>query len=143
MTKRIIAGFAAAAFVLAASAGPALAQGEFKVPFPFKAGGLKLSSGDYWVGPGVDGKLVLRHGSSGKESAVPVLERRPQPSPPPEEPELLFHVVGNFEPSYTEYVTEFILAEVRLPGSEVYVLAATKGARQERTIKGRAVEKED
>ena len=45
---------------------------------------------------------------------IVVNRRLPQPNSPLEEPQLIFDVVGNFEPSYTEYVTDFLLAEVWL-----------------------------
>jgi len=143
MNKRIIAVVGAAAFVLAVGVAAASAQGTFKISFEFKAGGQKLSSGEYWIGPREDGKIVLRRESSGKEIAVAVLERTPQPTPPLEEPQLVFHVVGNFEPSYTEYVTEYVLAEIWLPGAEGYVLAVTKGAHQNKTVRGQAAKRSD
>jgi hypothetical protein len=143
MNHRFVAAVAGLSLILAAGASAASAQATFKVPFKFKAGGQSLSSGEYAVGPGADGKLVLRHEATGKETAIAVLKREAPPTPPPAEPQLVFHIVGNFEPSYTEYVTEYILAEAWLPGAEGYVLAATKGAHQNQTVKGQVAKRSD
>ncbi|MBM3311779.1 MAG: hypothetical protein FJY80_09745 [Candidatus Aminicenantes bacterium] len=143
MKRLKIATAAAAVFVLAAGAATASAQGVFKIPFKFKAGGLTLPSGEYWAGPKEDGQVVFRHEGTGKETAVAVLQRQAQPTPPRAEPLLVFHVVGNFEPSYTEYVTEYILAELWLPGAEGFVLAVTKGAHQDKTVQGQVAKRSD
>jgi hypothetical protein len=61
----------------------------------------------------------------------------PKPDTPLAEPALVFDVVGNFEPSYTEYVTEYVLAQIWVPGEQGYLIHLTKGAHQEKVIKGR------
>jgi hypothetical protein len=65
-----------------------------------------------------------------------VNRRLPQPNPPLEEPQLVFDVVGNFEPSYTEYVMDYLLGEMWLPGADGFLVHTTKGAHQRQTIKG-------
>ena len=49
---------------------------------------------------------------------------------------MILDVVGNFEPSYTEYVTDYLLAEVWFPGQEGFLIRSLKGAHQHQTIKG-------
>ena len=127
---------AAAAWVLVAGAAQAFAQGTFKVPFPFQAGGLKLPKGEYRVAQKDDSHITLRQEATGKEFLVPFTKRLAQPSPPLAEPQLVIHVVGNFAPSYTEYVTDYVLAEVWLPGGDGFLVHAMKGAHQTQTIKG-------
>jgi hypothetical protein len=45
-------------------------------------------------------------------------------------------VVGNFAPSYTEYVTDYVLAEVWLQGADGFLVHAMKGAHKTQTLKG-------
>jgi len=49
--------------------------------------------------------------------------------------------VGNFEPSYTEYITDYLLAEVWLPGEDGFLVHTTKGAHQNQIIKGQKAAK--
>lgn len=111
------------------------AQGTFKIPFKFQAGGKKLPPGDYSIAIKEDGKIALRREPTGEEFQVPFVQRLPQPSPPLTEAQLIFDVVGNFEPSYTEYVTDYLLAEVWLPGRDGFLIHTTKGAHQNKIIK--------
>jgi len=127
---------AAVALVLVAGAPGAFAQGTFKVPFPFQAGDLKLPKGDYWVAQKDDSHITLRQEATGKEFQVPFTNRLAQPSPPLAEPQLVIDVVGNFAPSYTEYVTDYVLAEVWLPGADGFLVHAMKGAHKTQTLKG-------
>jgi hypothetical protein len=124
------------ACILIAGSSPACAQSTFSIPFKFKAGGKTYAAGDYSVAPKGDGQLSLRNEPGGEEVLIPFKERLAQPATPLVEPQLVFDVVGNFEPSYTEYVTEYVLAEFWLPGAEGYLIHATKGAHQNKTIKG-------
>jgi hypothetical protein len=128
------------ALVLAAAA-PGLAQGAFKVPFAFQAGGKKLPAGDYTAAKGADGGLVLRQESTGREIPLPLLERIAKPVPPPGEPRLVFDEVGDFAPSYTEYVTVYILSEVWFPGEDGFRTHLTKGAHKTKTLPGGAAKK--
>jgi hypothetical protein len=124
------------AFVLIAGNTLAFAQGSFKITFKFKAGDKKFLQGDYSVALKEEGKITLRREPSGEEFPVPFIQRLPQPETAYEEPQLVFDVVGNFEPSYTEYVTEYLLAEVWLPGEDGYLIHTTKGAHQNKIVKG-------
>jgi hypothetical protein len=126
------------AFGLIAGGSTLYAQGTFKVPYKFEAGGKKLPAGDYWIGPKDDKHLALRPAAGGDEILIPVLERLPQPKPALEAPQLVFDMVGNFEPSYTEYVTEYVLAELHLPGADGYLVKTMKGAHQHQALKGQS-----
>jgi hypothetical protein len=123
-------------FALMAGSTVAYAQGIFKIPFKFEAGGKKFSPGEYWVAQKGDKQIALRMGLNGEEVLIPFIQRLEQPEPPLQEPQLVFDVVGNFEPSYTEYVTDYLLAEVWLPGEDGFLIHTTKGAHQNQTIKG-------
>jgi hypothetical protein len=127
---------AATALALVLGATEAFAQGTFKVSFPFQAGGLKLPTGQYWVAQKDDGHITLRQEATGKEFQVPFTKRLSQPSPPLAKPQLVFDVVGNFAPSYTEYVTDYVLAEVWLPGADGFLVHTMKGAHKTQTLKG-------
>jgi hypothetical protein len=124
------------AFLLVALASPAQGQAAFKVPFKFESGGKKFPAGDYVVTKSGDGQLAFLQLASGKEIAVPFTQPLPPPSPPAAEPRLVFDEVGNFEPSYTEYFTVYVLAEVWLSGQEGYLVHTTKGAHKNQVVKG-------
>ena len=126
----------AAAFALFANVTEAYAQGTFKVPFPFQAGSTKLPKGEYTIVQKDDGHITLRQEVTGKEFQVAFTKRLAQPSPPLAEPQLVFDVVGNFAPSYTEYETDYVLAEVWLHGADGFLVHTTKGAHKTQTIKG-------
>lgn len=119
----------------------AYAQGTFKIPFKFESETQKFPSGEYWVALTDDGKIAFRLASGGKEVQVPVLEKLNPPTPPVEEPQLVFEAVGNFEPSYTEYFTVYLLAEVWLPGDGGFLIHTTKGAHHTQTVKGTIAKK--
>lgn len=141
--KRTAVGAAAVlTFLLVTGAPLAFAQSTFKIPFEFQAGGRKLPAGEYGVARGGEGQLVLSQASTGKEFPVPFTERLAQPAPPVAEPQLVFDEVGNFEPSYTEYFTVYLLAEVWLPGEEGFLVHTTKGAHKNKIIKGQGVKKD-
>ena len=136
MKRWAVWAVAATALVLIAGASEAFAQGTFKVPFPFQAGDLKLPKGDYTVAQKDDSHLTLRQEATGKEFQVPFTKRLAQPNPPLAEPQLVIDVVGNFAPSYTEYVTDYVLAEVWLQGADGFLVHTMKGAHKTQTIKG-------
>jgi hypothetical protein len=127
--------------VASAGAGVCFAQGTFKVPFTFQAGDKKFPAGDYRIARKGNEQITLRQEPNGSEVAITVLKTLAQPSPPFAEPQLIFDVVGNFEPSYTEYVTDYLLAEVWLPGQDGCLLHVMKGAHSRQTIKGQKAEK--
>jgi hypothetical protein len=130
----------AAAALLAGSAA-AFAEGVYKIPFKFLAGGKSLPAGDYVVAPKGEGQLVIRPAAGGTEVPVPVLARLDQPAPPVADFKLVFNMVGNFEPSYTEYVTEYHLSELWQPGEKGYQTHVLKGAHKTQEVKGEAVKK--
>jgi hypothetical protein len=136
MKRFVVLAIAALALVLVAGSMAAYAQGTFKIPFKFEAGGKKLPPGEYWIAQKGEGQIALRREPNGEEVPIPFIQRLPQPQPPLEEPQLVFDLVGNFEPSYTEYVTDYLLAEVWLPGEDGFLIHTTKGAHQNQTIKG-------
>jgi len=127
---------AATALVLVAGVTEAVAQGTFTIPFTFQASGTSFPKGEYSVVQKDDSHITLRQEASGKEFQVPFTKRLAQPSPPLAEPQLVFDVVGNFAPSYTEYVTDYVLAEVWLQGADGFLVHTMKGAHKTQTIKG-------
>jgi len=141
MKRLVFLAIVGVAFGLLVDNTLAFAQGIFEIPFKFQAGGQKLPPGEYLVAQKVDGKITLRREPNGEEFQVPFIQRLPQPNPPLGEAQLVFDVVGNFEPSYTEYVTEYLLAEVWLPGGEGFLIHTTKGAHQNKVVKGQKATK--
>jgi len=129
------------AFALIAGGTVAYAQATFKIPFKFQAGDKKLPPGEYWIAQKGDGQLTLRQESTGKEFQISFINKLAQPTPPVEAPQLIFDMVGNFEPSYTEYMTDYVLAEVWLVGEEGFLVHTTKGAHQHQTVKGQIAKK--
>mgnify|MGYP006270511863 CR=1 FL=1 len=114
----------------------AQAQTAFKIPFDFKAGGKNLPKGDYTVALKADGSVVLKQEATGKETAVPVLGKLPKPAPPPAGSRLIFDEVGDFAPSYTEYLTVYVLSEVWLAGQDGLEVHVTKGAHKTKVVEG-------
>lgn len=139
--KRLIAFVVLALAVVLGAGSLAYAQATFKIAFKFEAGGKKFPAGEYRVVRKDDGLITLRLESTGKEVDVPFSQKLAQPSPPIEEPQLVFDAVGNFEPSYTEYFTVYLLAEVWLPGEDGLLIHTTKGAHQNQVVKGQKAEK--
>jgi len=119
----------------------AFAQTAFKIPFDFQAGGKKLPKGDYTVAIKGDETVVLRQESTGKEIPVPVLKKLEQPKPHLAAPRLVFDEAGDFAPSYTEYLTVYILAEVWLPGQDGLQVHVTKGAHKTKIVEGQITKK--
>jgi hypothetical protein len=116
---------------------PAIGQSTFNIPYTFKVGSASYPKGEYSVAQKDDTNLTLRQEATGKEFQVPFTKRLAQPSPPLTEPQLVFDEVGNFAPSYTEYVTDYVLAEAWLPGAEGFLVHSMKGAHSTQTIKGK------
>jgi hypothetical protein len=139
MKRRTMAPVVGLALLVGAGVASALAQASFQIPFPFQAGGKKFVSGAYTLAKAADGGLVLRQASSGKETAVPALERMPKSGPPVGEPRLVFDEVGDFAPSYTEYITVYVLSEVWLPGEDGFRIHVTKGAHKTKVVTAGAV----
>ncbi len=135
--KRFVGwGIMALSLLLVAGVAAAFAQADFKVPFPLQAGGKKLGAGDYVVVKTAEGGLILRQSSTGKETPIVVIERIARPVPPVAGPRLVFDEVGDFAPSYTEYMTVYVLSEVWLPGEDGFRVHTTKGAHQTKVVNG-------
>jgi hypothetical protein len=128
-----------AALALAAAAPPA--QATFKVPFKFESGGKKFPAGDYVVTKTGEGQITVQQVSLGKETVLPFSQELTPAEPPGAEPRLVFDEVGTFEPSYTEYFTVYVLAEVWLSGKDGYLIHTTKGAHKNQVVKGEARKK--
>jgi hypothetical protein len=126
---------------LIAASNEAYAQATFAIPFKFEAGGKSFASGDYTVSHDETGSIVLRLATKAADVSIPVSKNLPQPKSSIGEPQLVFDMVGNFEPSYSEYVTDYVLAEVWLPGSDGFLVLATKRSQQHKTIKGQQSKK--
>lgn len=141
MKRLTIGTFAVLTAVLIAGPAAALAQGTFNVPFRFKAAGKNLPAGEYWAGPGGEGKLIIRQVSTGKELEVPFTEKLAPPESPVAEPRLVFDEVGDFAPSYTEYFTVYLLSEVWLSGKDGFLVHTTKGAHKNNSVAGVAAKK--
>lgn len=136
MKRLVVLAVVVIGFCFIAGGTLAHAQGVFKIPFKFEAGGKKFSAGEYWMAQKDDKHISLRKDPGGEEVLIPFKERLAQPKPPLQEPQLVFDMVGNFEPSYTEYMTDYVLAEVWLPGENGFLIHTTKGAHQNQTVKG-------
>ena len=141
MKRQAMATGIALALLLVGGVAWAYAQAAFKIPFDFQAGGKKLPKGEYTVAMKGDGQVVLRQESTGKEIPVPVLKKLEQPKPPLAAPRLVFDEVGDFAPSYTEYMTVYILAEVWLPGQDGLEVHVTKGAHKNQVVQGQITKK--
>jgi hypothetical protein len=141
MKRVVVLAIGVFVFGLVAGSPMSYAQGVFKIPFKFEAAGKKFPAGEYWVAPKGDGQLAIRKEPGGEDVLIPFQERLAQPETRVSEPQLVFDEVGNFEPSYTEYVTDYLLAELWLPGEKGYLVHTTKGAHLEKTIKGQTAKK--
>ena len=141
MTRRAVFTIAIAALAVVSMAATVEAQSAFKVPLNFESGGKKFPAGNYIVSKTGDSQLTFQQVATGKESVLPFTQKLPPAEPPATEPRLLFDEAGNFEPSYTEYFTVYVLAEVWLSGQEGYLIHTTKGAHRNQTVKGEATKR--
>jgi len=141
MKRFVVVSVTTLAFIVAAGVSLIYAQAMFKVPFPFEAAGKKFPQGEYSVAQKGDGPITLRQEATGKEVQISILKKLAQPTPPVADPRLVFDEVGNFEPSYTEYFTVYILAEVWLPAQDGLEVHVTKGAHQNKIVKGESAKK--
>jgi hypothetical protein len=124
------------AFGLTLGNGAAYGQATFKTSFKFEAGGKKLPPGDYVFTQKEEGKISLLRVATGEEVSIPILKKLPLPDPALEVPQLIFDMVANFEPSYTEYVTDYLLAEVWMTPESGFLVLAGERAEYTQTVKG-------
>ena len=114
----------------------AYSQATFKIPFKFEAEGKSYPPGNYWIAQKEDGKITLKRESGGEEILIPFIKKLAPPDPPIEAPQLIFDMVANFEPSYTEYVTDYLLAEVWLSEKDGFLVLASERSEYTKSIKG-------
>ena len=136
MNRSALKAIAIAVVVIAASM-VVTAQMIVDVPFKFEAGGKPFPPGQYSIDVKADGSIGLRPTPNGVEIVIAAKERRKQPARAVQQPELVFDKVGNFEPSFSEYVTDYLLSEVWLPGTDGIVVLTTSGKHDHQTVTGR------
>ncbi|MGD2295086.1 MAG: hypothetical protein PVF22_04545 [Candidatus Aminicenantes bacterium] len=124
------------AFILCLGTSVIYPQATFKISFKFYVEAKSYPPGDYWVAQKEEGKITLRRETGDEEVVIPFIERLAQPDPPIKQPQLIFDMVGNFEPSYTEYITDYLLAEVWLTGEDGYLVLATERSEYRKCVKG-------
>jgi hypothetical protein len=123
-------------FILFLGGNLAYSQATFKIPFKFEAEGKSFPPGNYWIAQQEDGKITLRLETGDKEVLIPFIKKLVQPDPPVAEPQLIFDMVANFEPSYTEYVTDYLLAEVWLSRKDGYLMLTTERSEYTKSVTG-------
>jgi hypothetical protein len=141
MRHPAVLAIAIAALALVLAPAAAAAQTTFKVPFDFESGGKKFPAGNYVVTKTGDGQVTFQQVATRKDTALPFTEKLAPAQPPVAEPRLVFDEVGNFEPSYTEYFTVYVLAEVWLSEREGYLVHTTKGGHKTRIVKAETAKK--
>ena len=127
----------AIALVMIAASMVVKAQMTVDVPFKFEAGGKAFPPGQYSIEVKADGAIGLRQVPNGVAIVIAAKERRKQPARAIQQPELVFDKVGNFEPSFSEYVTDYLLSEIWLPGIDGVVVLTTSGKHEHQTVTGR------
>ena len=138
MKRSVVFITAAAAVLLLAGAALAQTPASFKVPFAFKIGTKNPAAGVYALAGIKDNLITLKQEATGKEYVFPFTEKLPPPEGAPAGARLVFDEVGDFAPSYTEYVTVYILSEVWVSGAEGYRVHLTKGAHKTKVIAAEA-----
>lgn len=111
-------------------------QATFKIPFKFEVEGKSYPPGDYWIAQKEDGKITLKREQGGEEILIPFIKKLAPPDPSIEAPQLIFDMVANFEPSYTEYVTDYLLAEVWISEKDGFLVLASERSEYTKSIKG-------
>lgn len=122
--------------VLIAVPAEVYAQAKFNIPFKFKAGGKNLPAGEYWVGLSGEKQITMRQVTTGKELQITFTGKLSPTEPPYAEPQLVFDEVGDFAPSYTEYLTVYVLSEVWLTGKDGFEVHVTRGAHKHKNVPG-------
>ena len=130
------------AFKLFLGSGVIYSQTTFKIPFKFEVEDKSYPQGTYSIVQKEEGIIALQGETGGEEILIPVIKKLEQPDPPIEELQLIFDMVANFEPSYTEYVTEYLLAEVWLTKKDGFLVLAGERAEYTKSVKGVKAKKE-
>lgn len=141
MKRMVILVALALVFKLFIGSSVAYSQATFKIPFKFEVEDKSFPPGNYWFAQKEDGNITLRGETGGEEVLIPFIKKLSQPDPPIEEPQLIFDMVANFEPSYTEYVTEYLLAEVWLTVKEGFLMLTAERSEYNKSVKGVKAEK--
>ena len=136
MKRLIISSALVFSFMLLLGSSFAYSQATFKIPFKFEVGDKSFRAGNYSIAKKEEGKIALRGEAEGEEILIPVIKKLEKPDPPITEPQLIFDMVANFEPSYTEYVTEYVLAEVWLTAEDGYLVLAGERSEYTKSVKG-------
>lgn len=124
------------AFQIILTSGLAHSQSEFKIPFKFEAEGKTYPPGSYEAAKEEDGKITLRRDAGEIEISITIIKQLTEPDPSNEAPQLIFDMVANFKPSYTEYVTDYLLAEIWLAEKEGYLVLGTERSEYTKEVKG-------
>jgi hypothetical protein len=123
-------------FKLLLCSSVAYSQATFKISFKFEVEDKSFPPGNYLVERIEEGKIVLRAEKDGEEILIQVIKKMEKAGPAITEPQIIFDMVANFEPSYTEYVTEYLLAEVWLTEKEGFLLIAGERSEYNKSVKG-------
>ena len=107
---------------------------NFQIPFTFRAGSLDLPRGHYIVERIDDQHIKLLQTETGQEFELPIVPGIDGSASQNTQPRLVFDVVGDSKPSYTEYMTRYVLADAWLRGLGRVALHITKGAHGTRAI---------
>ena len=123
-------------FILFFGNSVAYSQATFKIPFKFEVEGKSFPPGNYRIAQKEEGKITLQGETGGEEVLIPIIEKLALSTTPITEPQLIFDMVANFEPSYTEYVTEYLLAEVWLTDKDGFLMLAAERAEYQKSVMG-------
>ena len=137
MKRMTIGAIGILVFVSAAVAGGSTSAALFEMPFKFKVAAQSFAAGEYRIHVNEEGRIVFHEIATGRETAFPVAGKLDPPAEPAEEFRLVFNIVGNFEPSYTEYITEYVLTEAWLAGESGHLIRAFKGSYKTHIVPGR------
>ena len=140
MKRMALAAMGILVLAAAAPAGQATSPALFEVPFKFKVASQDFAAGEYRVHVNEEGRIVFHATATGREAAFPVAGALEAPAEPAEVPRLVFSIVGNFAPSYSEYVTEYVLTETWLGGDGGLLIRAFRGTYETKVVTGRKAE---
>lgn len=137
MKRMALAAMGLMLLAAAAPAGQATPPGLFEVPFKFKVASQDFAAGEYRVHVNEEGRIVFHAMATGRDTAFPTAGKLDPPAEPAEVPRLVFSIVGNFAPSYSEYVTEYVLTEAWLGGDSGLLIRAFRGTYETQVVTGR------